>query len=113
MSQEARRRNAEHQRREQAGEAAEGAPDLENPRFSRGEERGPDTPAKRHVGRYSEGLEAEPEDVGGKEHVGRFDQGQDWTEGLADPLHVGRFSEGVEAEEGKPAERGHEPPRGG
>jgi hypothetical protein len=96
MSQEARRRNAERELRERDGEAAEAAPDLESPRFSRGEETDPDTPAKHHVGRFSEGQEAEPEEEHGKDHVGRFDQGQDAAGELVDDLHVGRFSEGLE-----------------
>jgi hypothetical protein len=98
VSQEARRRNAERELRERAGESAEAAPDLESPRFSRGEETGPDTPAKHHIGRYSEGLEDEPEDAGGKDHIGRFDQGQDAAGELVDDLHVGRYSEGLEEE---------------
>jgi hypothetical protein len=98
MTQEIRRREAERKLREQRGEAAEHAPDLESPRFSRGEETGPDTPEKHHIGRFSDGLEAEPEEAGGKEHIGRFDQGQDAAGELVDDLHVGRFSEGVEAE---------------
>jgi hypothetical protein len=94
MSQEARRRNAERELRERAGEAADAAPDLESPRYSRGEETGPDTPARHHIGRFSEGQEdAGPEP--GREHVGRFDEGQDTAGQLVDDLHVGRFSEGV------------------
>jgi hypothetical protein len=105
MSQEFRRRNAERALREQAGEAAEAAPDLENPRFSRGEEAGPQTPAKRHAGRFSEGQELEPPEAGGKEHVGRFDEGRNAAGELVDDLHVGRFGEGVAAPGRQPPDR--------
>jgi hypothetical protein len=84
MSQEIRRRIAARR----AG--ARRADEVAFPRFSVGAEHA----VPLHVGRFSEGHEALPEDAPGKEHVGRFSEG---AEALPDHAagkdHVGRFAD--------------------
>jgi hypothetical protein len=84
MSQEIRRRLA-------ARHAGERRPDeLAFPRFSVGAERA----VPLHVGRFSEGHEALPEDAPGKDHVGRFSEGHEaLPEHAAGKDHVGRFDD--------------------
>ena len=84
MSQEIRRRIA-------AGRAGAGRPDeFAFPRYSVGAEQ----VVALHVGRFSEGHEALPEDAPGKDHVGRFSEGHEaLPEHAPGKDHVGRFSD--------------------
>jgi hypothetical protein len=51
--------------------------------------------AKRHVGRFSEGLEQLPE-LPSKLHVGHFSEGTEQLHAAEDAGHRRRFSEGME-----------------
>jgi hypothetical protein len=73
-----------------------GAADVRTPRFSRGIERRPVRLDRLHVGRFSDGLEALPEDAAGKSHIGRFSDGiEALPEDARSKSHIGRFSDGA------------------
>jgi hypothetical protein len=66
------------------------------PRFSRGCEREPIRLDRLHVGRFSEGAEAQLEASAQIPHVGRFSDGIGPARQKApSELHIGRFSDGA------------------
>jgi hypothetical protein len=70
---------------------------LRAPDFARGVRRRPVSPTAYHVGRFSEGIEALPEDSPSKRHLGRFSDGiETLPEDSPSKVHVGRFSDGIE-----------------
>jgi hypothetical protein len=73
-----------------------GADEVRTPRFSRGIEMRPAPLERLHVGRFSDGIEALPEDAGWKGHIGRFSDGiEALPEDLPSKRHIGRFSDGA------------------
>src|SRR5690349_1316744 len=75
-----------------------GSHEIRTPRFSRGIEMRPETVEALHVGRFSDGIEALPEDAGWKRHIGRFSDGiEALPEDAPSKQHIGRYSDGAES----------------
>ena len=70
--------------------------EVRTPRFSRGGERRAVPLDRLHVGRFSAGIEALPEDAAGKSHIGRFSDGiEALPEGAGGSSRIGGFGDGA------------------